>query len=134
MGLDFQPPITCTPGYLAAGESIVQELFADATVENWLDGVWDRVQLGFDKDGESQSSETVDGKQTVVFQWQRFVDEEHPEHGYVLKKVQMAVDDPLLAKEQTYQVDESGASTLLLDFSVTEYRLLPAGSTMPPAP
>ena len=123
-----------TTKYVDADERIVQALSSDATVENWLDGIWDRVQSGFDKEGESQSSETVDGKQTIVFQWQRVVDEERPERGHVKKKVQMVVDDPLLAREQTFQVDESGRETLLLDFSVTEYRLLPSGSTMPAGP
>lgn len=123
-----------TTKYVDANERIVQAVPSDATVEDWLDGIWARAQSGFDKEGESESREIVDGKETVIFEWQRDRDEERPERGRVKKKVQMVIADPLLAREVTYQVDGSGTETLVLDFSVTEYRLLPAGSTMPAAP
>ena len=101
---------------------IVQDLSSEATVENWLDGIWARVDSGFDKEGESQSTETVYGKETVVFQWQRVVDEDRLERGSVTKKVRFVSDYPLLAGEQTYQFDESGVKTLMSDFSAVKRR------------
>lgn len=57
-----------TTKYVDANERIVQAVPSDATVEDWLDGVWARVQSGFDQEGESESREIVDGKETIVFE------------------------------------------------------------------
>ena len=115
-------------------EDIVQAISPDVMVQDWLDGIWGRVQSGFGRDGESESRKVVDGKETVVFEWQHVRDEDRPEHGQLKRRIEMVINDPLLVRELTYEVDESGAETLVLDFAVTEYRLLPAGSEIPDAP
>lgn len=123
-----------TTRYLDSGEEIIHPTAHDATVEDWLDGVWDRVQSGFGKEDESKRRGTVNGMESVIFEWQYARNEEQPESGHVRKRVEMVIDDPLLAREATFDADESGVETLVLDFAVTEYRLLPAGSEMPDGP
>ena len=52
----------------------------------------------------------------------------------LLKRLEVVVEDPLLMKRSLYEVDDSGEETLVRDFVVTEYRVLPVGSTMPAGP
>ena len=120
--------------YVAADEEIVINVTAHGSIETWFDGLWGRVDAGFERQGESASRVTVDGEEKALFEWDYGHDEERPDLGYKKRRIEIIVDDPLLRRYMTYKVDESGAETLIGVQAITEYALLPVGSAMPTAP
>lgn len=120
--------------YVDSEEEIVINISAHGKIATWFDGMWGRVDSGYDREGESTSRVTVDGKEKAIFKWEYAKDENQPELGHKRRKIEMVVSDPLLRRYTSYKVDPSGTETLISDLAITEYRLLPVGSKMPSVP
>ena len=122
--------------YVSSGEEFVLPVVHSTTIEDWIDGVWERAESGLGSAGEEKGSGTLDGKETVIFEL-RTNPSGNPGEAVayeLLTRLEVVVDDPLLMKRSLYEVDDSGGETLVRDFVLTEYRVLPVGSTMPEAP
>lgn len=122
--------------YLASGEELIVPLIHRKTMEDWVHEVWDRTQSGFGSHSKKRGAGTLNGKESVIFELRSNpkANPGGPVPYGLLKRLELVKDDPLLAKKSLYEVDESGVETLVRDFTIIEYRLLPPGSAMPPAP
>ena len=121
---------------LKSGEELIAPIFHRKTMEDWVDEIWDRTEYGIGSDGQSKSSGTLNGKASVVYELRT-----NPGGNpggtvpYELRKrLELVKDDPMLARKSVYEVDAEGTEALVREYTIIEFQLLPAGSTMPSAP
>ena len=105
-------------------------------MEDWVEEIWDRIHSGIGPDGQSKSSGTLNGKASVVYELRTNpgANPGGPVPHELRRRLELVKDDPLLTRKSLYEVDEAGVETLVREHIIIEYKLLPAGSTMPSAP